>query len=113
MKKKIIFTWLLFFIVTFCYSQVTLVSWNLKNFGKSKTDEQIFYIANLLCDYDIIAIQEVVTGIEGNKRIAELADELNRKGNKWNYVISDPTNSSGQRSERYAYLWKTKNIKLK
>jgi hypothetical protein len=23
--------------------------------------------------------------------VAKLADELNRKGSKWNYIISDPT----------------------
>jgi len=113
MKKRILisFVFLLFFQITF--SQVKMVSWNLKNFGKSKTTEQISYIANLLCDYDIIAIQEVVTGLEGAQKIAKLADELNRKGSKWDYVISDPTNSTGQRSERYAFLWKTKNVKLK
>jgi hypothetical protein len=42
-------------------------------------------------DYDIIAIQEVVAGYGGAQAVAKLADELNRKGSKWNYIISDPT----------------------
>nr|WP_297307551.1 endonuclease/exonuclease/phosphatase family protein [uncultured Flavobacterium sp.] len=113
MKKFFVLSLFLFFFVHLGFSQVTLVSWNLKNFGKSKTNEQIAYMANILCDYDIVVIQEVVTGLAGAQKVAQLADELNRKGNKWDYVVSDPTKSTGQRSERYAYLWKAKNIKLK
>ena len=113
MKRHFIFSLLFFFCIQIGFSQVTLVTWNLKNFGKSKTDAQITYMANLLCNYDIIAIQEVVTGLAGAQKVAQLADELNRKGSKWDYAISEPTKSTGQRSERYAYLWKTKNIKLK
>ena len=113
MKKHFLFSVLFLFFIQGCFAQVTLVTWNLKNFGKSKTDEQIRYMSNLLCNYDIIAIQEVVTGVEGAQKVAQLADELNRKGAKWDYIVSDPTNSTGQKSERYAYLWKTKNIKLK
>lgn len=113
MKKFFVLNLFLLFFVQLGFSQVTLVSWNLKNFGKSKTDEQIAYMANILCDYDIVAIQEVVTGLAGAQKVAQLADELNRKGSKWDYVVSEPTKSTGQRSERYAYLWKTKDIKLK
>lgn len=113
MKNKFIFSLLFLFIIQLSYAQVSMVSWNLKNFGKSKTNEQITYMANLLCDYDIVAIQEVVTGVAGAQKVAQLADALNRKGSKWDYAISAPTNSTGQRSERYAFLWKTKDIKLK
>lgn len=113
MKKYFILSVLFLFFTQFGFAQTTLVTWNLQNFGKSKTNEQIKYVANLLSDFDIIAIQEVVTGIEGAKKIAQLADELNRKGSKWDYIVSNPTNSTGQKTERYAYLWKTKNIKLK
>ena len=38
---------------------------------------------------------------------------MNRKGAKWDYVISNPTNSSNYVTERYAFIWKTKNIKIK
>lgn len=111
--KQIFFGFLFLFVFQIGFAQVSLVTWNLKNFGQSKTDEQIQYMANLLCDYDIIAVQEVVTGLAGAQKVAQLADELNRKGSKWDYIVSDPTKSTGQRSERYAYLWKTKEIKLK
>jgi hypothetical protein len=61
---------------------------------KSKSEVEINFIANTLKNYDIIAIQEVVAGYGGAQAVAKLADELNRKGSKWDYVISDPTSSS-------------------
>lgn len=93
------------------FSQTKLLSWNLENLGKSKSDEEIRFMANTVNNYDIIAVQEVVAGLGGSQAVAKLADELNRKGAKWDYVISDPTSSSAYKTERYAFLWKTKHIK--
>ncbi|MFV5686440.1 endonuclease/exonuclease/phosphatase family protein [Flavobacterium sp. GB2R13] len=101
----------LIFIFSVAFSQTKLLSWNLENFGKSKSEETINYIANSLKDYDIIAIQEVVAGYGGAQAVARLADELNRKGMKWDYVISDPTSSSAYKTERYAFIWKTSKLK--
>ena len=70
-------------------------------------------IANILRDADIVAIQEVVSGYGGAQAVAKLADILNRKGSQWDYVISDPTNSTKYVTERYAFIWKTKDIKIK
>ena len=92
-------------------AQVKLLSWNLENFGKSKTGSTLTYIANTLKEYDIVAIQEVVAGNGGAQAVAKLADELNRKGSKWDYTISDPTTSSAYKTERYAFLWKTAKVK--
>ena len=84
---------------------IKILSWNLYNFGKSKEDQEIEYIAKKIKDFDIVAIQEVSTSLYGIRAVAKLADELNRTGSKWEYKISEPT--SGQGTERYAYLWKT------
>lgn len=109
MKKCIVLSYL--FFSTFIYSQTKLLSWNLENFGKSKSDLEISFMANTVNKYDIIAIQEVVAGFGGAQAVAKLADELNRKGAKWDYVISNPTSSSANKTERYAFIWKTKHIK--
>jgi len=103
----------IFFILisTISFSQVKLLSWNLENFGKSKTYSTLTYIANTLKEYDIVAIQEVVAGNGGAQAVAKLADELNRIGTKWDYSISDPTTSSAYKTERYAFLWKTAKVK--
>jgi endonuclease/exonuclease/phosphatase family metal-dependent hydrolase len=92
-------------------AQVKLVSWNIENFGKSKSEVEINFIANTLKNYDIIAIQEVAAGYGGAQAVARLADELNRKGAKWDYTISDPTASSAYKTERYAFIWKTAHLK--
>lgn len=108
--KKIISLYLLFFI-SILNSQVKVLSWNVENLGKSKSDTTITFIANTVKVYDIIAIQEVVAGYGGAQAVTKLADELNRKGSKWDYVISDPTSSSAYKTERYAFLWKTSKVK--
>jgi deoxyribonuclease-1-like protein len=110
--NKILSLLFLLFCNTF-YSQTKLLSWNLENFGKSKSDQEIAFIANTIKGFDIITIQEVVAGPGGAQAVARLADELNRKGTKWDFRVSDPTTSSAYKTERYAFLWKTNVLKLK
>jgi endonuclease/exonuclease/phosphatase family metal-dependent hydrolase len=110
---KFLYSILFSLICSLVFSQPKLLSWNLENFGKSKSKGEITYIANTVKDFDIVAIQEVVAGDGGAQTVARLADELNRKGAKWEYTISDPTSSSAYKTERYAFLWKTsKNKKI-
>lgn len=111
MKNILSFVLLLFSVLSF--SQTKILSWNLENFGKSKSETELNFIANTVLDYDIIAIQEVVAGYGGAQAIAKLSAILNEKGSKWNYTISDPTTSSSYKTERYAFIWKTNKAKLK
>ena len=85
--------------------EVSIISWNIRDFGKTKSDSIINAIANIVQNYDIVAIQEVVSGFGGSQAVAKLADVLNRKGNKWDYTISLPTKSPPYITEKYAYLW--------
>lgn len=91
-------------------ANIVLMSWNIQNFGKSKSPEELKYIARIMKDMDIVAIQEVSSTFVGPQTVAKLADELNRTGSKWSYVVSDPTSGNGV--ERYAYLWKPNRVKL-
>ncbi|MGB5819836.1 MAG: endonuclease/exonuclease/phosphatase family protein [Saonia sp.] len=115
MIKKLLLLLFIFLHFT-AFSQVdkiSLISWNIRDFGKSKNSEELNQIADIVKNTDILAIQEVVAGYGGAQAVAKLADILNRKGNKWDYVISDPTNSPKYVTERYAFIWKTKHIKIK
>ncbi|MWB96848.1 endonuclease [Flavobacterium sp. GA093] len=105
----------LFFLLftTFLFSQTKLVSWNLQDFGQSKSETELNFIANIIKDYDIICVQEVVAVSGGAPAVAQLANILSQKGSKWGYTVSDPTSSSAYKKERYAFIWKTKKIKLK
>lgn len=115
MIKKIAFIvlMLLQYMASAQINEIKLVSWNIKDFGRTKNTEELNEIAEIVRDVDILAIQEVVAGYGGAQAVARLTDNLNRMGSKWDYVISDPTNSSKYVTERYAIIWKTKHIKIK
>ncbi|UTN04337.1 endonuclease/exonuclease/phosphatase family protein [Flavobacterium bizetiae] len=111
---KYILSLVLLFFTVLSFSQTKLLSWNLENFGKSKSESELNFIANTVLNYDIVALQEVVAGYGGAQAVAKLAMLLNEKGAKWDYAISNPTSStSSHKVERYAFLWKTSKIKLK
>lgn len=93
-------------------AQTSLISWNIRDFGQTKSDAEIRQIAQILRDADLAALQEVVAGPGGAQAVARLADELNRTGAKWDYRISDPTSSPPYKTERYAFLWKTSRVQL-
>lgn len=110
-----IITWMaVFLLAAAVHAQDGLLvfSWNIKDLGQSKNAEEIHFIAEQVRSADILAIQEVVAGDGGAQAVARLADELNRMGAKWDYRISDPTDSPKYSSERYAFLWKTSRATL-
>lgn len=115
MNKKLLFISILFVSnFLFCQNEsIKIVSWNIRDFGQTKSREELEQMADLIKDVDILAIQEVVSGYGGAQAVARLSDILNRKGAKWDYVISNPTHSPAYMTERYAYIWKTKYIKIK
>lgn len=96
------------------FKHLTVASWNIRDLGKTKSREEIKEIASILRSFDIVALQEVVAKDPGGAQaVAKIADELNRMGTKWDYRISNPTNSpSNNMSERYAFLWKASKVDL-
>lgn len=102
-----------FLFTTLLFSQTKILSWNIENFGKSKSETQLNFIANTIKNYDIITIQEVVAGYGGAQSVTKLVEILNQKGSKWDYQISNPTSSSAYKTERYAFIWKTNKASLK
>jgi endonuclease/exonuclease/phosphatase family metal-dependent hydrolase len=88
MKKTLSLALLLLFVFI-SFAQTKVVSWNIENFGKSKSDSHLNYIAKIISNYDIIAIQEVVAGNGGAQTVAKLAAVLNQKGNKWDYQLQN------------------------
>lgn len=121
MHGKIFLGFLLCFVFILSHSfanqpdnSIKICSWNLLDFGKTKSDAEVDFIAHTIKDYDIIMIQEVVAKDPGGAQaVGRLGDALNKKGSKWEYRISDPT--SGENSykrERYAFLWKPSKVNL-
>lgn len=94
--------------------ELSIISWNLRDFGQSRDAEEIEMIANVIKDADIVCIQEVVAkNTGGAQAVAKLDASLDRKGANWDYRISHPTNDSNpQKRERYAFLWKTSSVDI-
>src|SRR5687768_16119461 len=90
----------LLFITLNFYAQVKICTWNLQNFGVSKSDSEMVFIANTVKQFDVVAVLEVVAGQGGAQAVGRLADQLNRTGSKWDYSISDPTSGRSYKSER-------------
>lgn len=82
-----------------------LTSWNLKDFGSSKSDEVIDFMAKVLRKSNIVVAQEVTTKDGGAQAVARLQDALNRKGKKWDSIISDLTEPNSPGVERYAMFY--------
>lgn len=104
---------LLFFIFSYSYGisgNIRMCTWNLKDFGNTKNESEIKYIAGILKNYDVNAIQEVVAKTGGTQAVARLVDALNRSGSTWDYCISNPTTSSASSSERYAFIWNKSKV---
>lgn len=102
---------LFFACIQFGYSQLKIISWNVENLGKSKSDSTLIFLSNIIRQYDIAAIQEVVAGYGGAQTVAKLTALLNQSGAQWDYSVSNPTSSSAYKTERYAFIWRTKIVK--
>lgn len=123
LKYCSLFFFLFFFQITLGFQKkeplkpksIKVLTWNIQDLGGTKNDEEILFIAKILKDYDLIALQEIVAkDPAGAQAIAKIVNNLNRLGNKWDYSISTPTKSpSSYISERYAYIWKTSKLSLK
>jgi deoxyribonuclease-1-like protein len=94
--------------------KIIICSWNLMDFGRTKSNEEIEFIAKTVNAYDLVLIQEVVAKDPGGAQaVGRLAEALNRLGSKWEYRISDPTSGeSSYKRERYAILWKPSKVTL-
>ena len=109
---------ILFLLLANCLlaQELTIVSWNISNFGRTRIEkyQNIDEFAKILRDADLILIQEIVAkDPAGARAVALLADELNRTGSSWDYVVSEPTKlTSPQMKERYAFIWKRSKLKL-
>ncbi|QXP71258.1 endonuclease/exonuclease/phosphatase family protein [Polaribacter sp. R2A056_3_33] len=95
-------------------NSLRIVTWNIRDLGRTKNAEEIIEIAKILRNFDLVAIQEVAAkDPAGAQAVAKIVDELNRMGSKWDYQISNPTKSpSVYMSERYAILWKTSKVSI-
>ena len=77
-----------------------LATWNIREFGGTKSDgrekEPLFYIAEIMSRFDMIAVQEVRDNLDA---LEELMTIL---GGWWKYLVSDVTLGAQGNRERHA-----------
>lgn len=96
----------------FSSKKLLICSWNLKDFGPSKSTATLHFVAQVIADADIVAIQEVVAYSGGKSTVASLVAIMNADKNVWAYSVSDITTSSSYKAERYAFIWKKASVQL-
>ena len=84
-----------------------IATWNIREFGDNRSLESLYYIAEILSRFDLIAIQEVSANLEGLKRTLSLM------GPQWDYIVTDSTDGSAGGGERMAFVYDTAKIKFK
>ncbi len=89
-------------------STLLLATWNIREFGGNKSggreEEPLYYIAEIISRFDIVAVQEVrdnLDALDGLMRIL---------GRWWTYLVSDVTLGAQGNNERHAFIYDTRKI---
>ncbi len=87
---------------------VKIATWNLREFGgksyKGRTFEELYYIAEIISNFDIVALQEVRGDL---KEFLKLKKYL---GPGWDYIATDVTGGYAGNNERMVFLYNRKNV---
>ena len=88
-------------------SNLLLCSWNIKNFGtlKNRTAESLYYIAEIINAFDIVALQEVNRDRDDFKKVMRLL------GSHWKYVLSDVTEGNAGNDERFGFIYDSRRVR--
>ena len=79
---------------------INIATWNIREFGKRRREKaSIHYIAEILYQFDLIAITELRDNMKDLKRVMELL------GSYWQVVYSDFVPDRAGNKERIAYLF--------
>ncbi|MFN0080532.1 MAG: endonuclease/exonuclease/phosphatase family protein [Prosthecobacter sp.] len=86
-----------------------VATWNLREFGAAKygerTRESLYYIAEVMSHFDLIAVQEVRSDL---KALDQLMDILGQS--MWKYIVSDVTQGKQGNDERLAFIYDTRKL---
>jgi endonuclease/exonuclease/phosphatase family metal-dependent hydrolase len=86
---------------------LNVATWNIREFGrKPRLEASIYYIAEILNQFDLIALTELRDNLGDLERVMKLL------GREWDVVFSDYTNDRGGNHERIAYLFDRRMVTL-
>ncbi|MFT5848838.1 endonuclease/exonuclease/phosphatase family protein [Psychroserpens sp.] len=87
-------------------NNLLLCSWNIKNFGtlKDRTAESLYYIAEIINAFDIVAVQEI------NRDLSDFKKVLRLLGSHWKYTLSDVTEGNAGNDERFGFIYDSRRV---
>ncbi|MDR1743553.1 MAG: endonuclease/exonuclease/phosphatase family protein [Dysgonamonadaceae bacterium] len=83
-----------------------LATWNIREFGDNRRKESLYYIAEIISRFDLVAVQEVSSNLQGLKDLVSLLN-LN-----WDYFVTDSTDGSAGGYERMAFLFDKSKVSM-
>ena len=91
------------------HATVRIATWNLRDFGKAKRgprlDEAIYYIAEIISFFDIVALQEVY------RDLTEFGELLRVLGSDWDYLMTDASTDNRGNDERMVFLFNRNRVR--
>jgi endonuclease/exonuclease/phosphatase family metal-dependent hydrolase len=84
-----------------------LATWNIREFGDNRKPESLYYIAEIISRFDLVAIQEVAGNKKGLEKVMALL------GKDYNYIATDSTEGSAGGQECMAFVFNTNKVSFK
>ncbi len=87
-----------------------LATWNLRDFDSNKfghgprLKESLFYIAEIIAAFDLVAVQEV------NEDLSAMRTVMKILGSNWDYITTDRTEGRSGNQERMAFLYDKRKV---
>lgn len=92
-------------------SSVKIATWNIREFGGNsyggRSFEEIYYMAEIISHFDLIALQEVRSNLK------ELKELLRYLGPNWDFIATDVTDGSAGNKERMVFVFNNDEVYFK
>jgi endonuclease/exonuclease/phosphatase family metal-dependent hydrolase len=91
-------------------SKLLLATWNIREFESGKYGvrqrEALYYIAEIIDHFDIVAVQEVRDDLSSLERVMDIL------GGSWEYLLTDVTEGRQGNQERMAFVYDTRKVRF-
>ncbi|GCC53506.1 endonuclease [Chryseotalea sanaruensis] len=85
-----------------------IATWNIRELGKNdkavRMRESLFYMAEVISSYDLVAVQEIGNDLKDLKELVKIL------GPEWDYLITNITEGASGNGERLAFLFDTRKV---
>lgn len=89
-------------------NSLLLATWNIRQFDKNtRKQESLYYIAEIMSRFDLIAVQEVRDQKQGLEKVMSIL------GKNWSYISTDVTEGGPGNSECIAFVYDTNKVSFK